>query len=75
MYLPKNWTGDRVRLAATHVPEPVAFRWSIQEVRRIASTLAQRRIRPTHIIAWPCHRLVMSATHPPSHRQTHSPQN
>lgn len=27
-------------------------RWSVQEVRRIAVRLAQRRIQPTHIIAW-----------------------
>jgi SRSO17 transposase len=25
LYLPKSWTGDPVRLVATHVPEPVAF--------------------------------------------------
>ena len=25
LYLPKSWTGDPVRLAATHVPEAVAF--------------------------------------------------
>jgi len=28
------------------------IRWSIQEVRRIAVRLAQRRIQPAHIIAW-----------------------
>jgi phosphohistidine phosphatase SixA len=28
------------------------IRWSIQEVRRIAIRLAQRRIKPAHIIAW-----------------------
>jgi hypothetical protein len=28
------------------------IRWSIQEVRRIAVRLAQRRIRPAYIIAW-----------------------
>lgn len=25
LYLPKSWTGDPARLAATHVPEPVTF--------------------------------------------------
>ncbi|QND57239.1 IS701 family transposase [Mesorhizobium huakuii] len=25
LYLPKSWTGDRARLAATHVPEAIAF--------------------------------------------------
>jgi hypothetical protein len=28
------------------------IRWSIQEIRRIAIKLAQRRIRPAGIIAW-----------------------
>jgi hypothetical protein len=28
------------------------IRWSIQEVRRIAIRLAQRRIQPAHVIAW-----------------------
>ena len=28
------------------------IRWSIQEIRRIAMKLAQRRIQPAHIIAW-----------------------
>jgi hypothetical protein len=28
------------------------IRWSIQETRRIAIKLAQRRIQPAHIIAW-----------------------
>jgi hypothetical protein len=37
--------------------EPVAserelIRWSAQEIRRIAMKLAQRRIRPAHVIAW-----------------------
>jgi hypothetical protein len=31
---------------------PALIRWSIQEVRRIAVRLAQRRIEPAHIIAW-----------------------
>jgi hypothetical protein len=26
--------------------------WSIQEIRRIANKLAQRRIQPAHVIAW-----------------------
>jgi len=28
------------------------IRWSIQEIRRIAIKLAQRRIQPAHVIAW-----------------------
>src|SRR5215210_6867722 len=30
----------------------VLIRWSVQEIRRIAMRLAQRRIEPAHIIAW-----------------------
>jgi hypothetical protein len=28
------------------------IRWSIQEIRRIAVKLAQRRIQPANVIAW-----------------------
>jgi hypothetical protein len=28
------------------------IRWSVQEIRRIAVKLAQRRIQPANIIAW-----------------------
>jgi hypothetical protein len=28
------------------------IRWSIQEIRRIATRLARQRIHPAHIIAW-----------------------
>jgi hypothetical protein len=28
------------------------IRWSVQEIRRIAVRLAQRRIEPAHVIAW-----------------------
>jgi SRSO17 transposase len=31
---------------------PALIRWSIQDIRRIAVRLAQRRIQPAHIIAW-----------------------
>jgi hypothetical protein len=31
---------------------PTLIRWSIQEIRRIAQRLAQRRINPAYIIAW-----------------------
>jgi phosphohistidine phosphatase SixA len=27
-------------------------RWSVQEIRRIATRLAQRRIEPARVIAW-----------------------
>jgi hypothetical protein len=28
------------------------IRWSIQEIRRVAQRLAQKRILPAHVIAW-----------------------
>jgi hypothetical protein len=31
---------------------PSLIRWSIQELRRIATRLARKRIQPAHIIAW-----------------------
>src|ERR1700690_1897553 len=31
---------------------PPLIRWSVQEIRRIAIRLAQRRINPAHVIAW-----------------------
>jgi len=32
-------------------PSTPLIRWSVQEIRRIATRLAQRRIRPAHVIA------------------------
>jgi hypothetical protein len=49
-------SGQR-RAAAQKNDAPLAdeqallIRWSIREIRRIAKKLAQRRIRPAHIIA------------------------
>jgi hypothetical protein len=28
------------------------IRWSVQEIRRVAMRLAQRQIKPAHVIAW-----------------------
>jgi len=42
---PKNNTQDPKH------PPPLT-RWSMQEIRLIALRLAQRRIHPSHIIAW-----------------------
>src|ERR1035437_4605812 len=33
-------------------PAQLLIRWSVQEIRRIAIRLAQRRIGPAHVIAW-----------------------
>jgi hypothetical protein len=34
------------------IATPSLIRWSMQEVRRIATRLARKRIQPAHIIAW-----------------------
>jgi len=34
------------------LPSRALIRWSVQEIRRVALRLAQRRIRPAHVIAW-----------------------
>jgi hypothetical protein len=44
--IPANETEDLDRAS------PPLIRWSIQEIRRIASRLAQTSIEPAHIIAW-----------------------
>ena len=45
------------------------IRWSIQEVRRIAIRLAQRRIQPARIIAWSCWRRAHQASAQRTHIQ------
>ena len=45
------------------------IRWSIQEIRRIAVRLAQRRIQPAHIIAWSCWRRAHQASAQRTHIQ------
>jgi hypothetical protein len=42
----------RSKNAAASSDQAFLIRWSIQEIRRISGKLAQRRIQPTHIIAW-----------------------
>jgi hypothetical protein len=54
---------------ATHVDDDASaipvdaglIRWSMQRIRRIATRLARRRIRPQHIIAWPLWRRAHQA--------------
>ena len=36
----------------TTKPGRALIRWSVQEIRRIATRLAQRRIEPAFVIAW-----------------------
>jgi hypothetical protein len=46
------------------------IRWSVQEIRRIATRLAQRRIQPAHIIAWSIWRRVHQAAARKAHIKT-----
>jgi hypothetical protein len=46
---------------------PALIRWSVQEIRRIAVRLAQRRIDPAYIIAWSLWRRAHQATAQQAH--------
>jgi hypothetical protein len=46
---------------------PTLIRWSIQEIRRIAQRLAQRRINPAYIITWSLWRRAHQAAAQKSH--------
>ena len=48
-------------------PAKSLIRWSVQEIRRIATRLAQRRIQPAHIIAWSLWRRAHQAAARRSH--------
>ncbi|MFL5286319.1 MAG: hypothetical protein ACJ8AW_36425, partial [Rhodopila sp.] len=54
------------RQSYTGKPKPLV-RWSVQEVRRIAVRLAQRRIEPALIIAWSLWRRAHQAAAQRSH--------
>jgi len=43
------------------------IRWSVQEIRRIATKLAQQQIHPAHIIAWSTWRRAHQAAAQKSH--------
>jgi hypothetical protein len=45
------------------------IRWSVQEIRRVATKLAQRRIQPAHIIAWSLWRRAHQAAAQRAHRK------
>jgi SRSO17 transposase len=63
----------RQRAAAPKNPDrpdadaPDLVRWSVQEIRRIATRLAQRRVRPALIIAWSLWRRAHQAAARRSH--------
>src|SRR4051794_7062190 len=46
---------------------PGLIRWSLQEIRRVATRLAQRRIQPARLIAWSCWRRAHRANAQRSH--------
>jgi hypothetical protein len=46
---------------------PDLIRWSIQEIRRIAQRLAQRRIKPAYVITWSLWRRAHQAAAQKSH--------
>jgi hypothetical protein len=51
---------------------PTLIRWSIQEIRRIAQRLAQRRINPAYIIAWSLWRRAHQAAAQKAHIKSKS---
>jgi hypothetical protein len=51
---------------------PTLIRWSIQEIRRIAQRLAQRRINPACIIAWSLWRRAHQAAAQKAHIKSKS---
>ena len=53
------------RAATTN--RPTLIRWSVQEIRRIAQRLAQRRIDPAYVIAWSLWRRAHQAAAQKSH--------
>jgi hypothetical protein len=61
---PKDDVKDR------KAPSPL-IRWSVQEIRRIAIRLAQRRINPAHVIAWS----IWRRAHQAIARKAHVKQN
>src|SRR5215204_5455386 len=45
--------------------------WSVQDIRRVATRLAQRRIEPAFVIAWSAWRRAHQAVAQASHRKPH----
>ncbi|CAA9276123.1 MAG: Mobile element protein, partial [uncultured Acetobacteraceae bacterium] len=57
----------RANPAARESRERALVRWSLQEIRRIAARLAQRRIRPAIVLAWSAWRRAHQAAARRSH--------
>jgi hypothetical protein len=59
---------ERITAPKKNAPNAtVLIRWSVQEIRRIAVRLAQRRIDPAYIIAWSLWRRAHQATAQKAH--------
>jgi hypothetical protein len=57
-----------------HDLSPPLIRWSVQEIRRIATRLARRRIQPAGIIAWSLWRRAHQASAQKAHMITRKTQ-
>ncbi len=64
---PARQPGTPKNTAAAAAYARPLIRWSIQEIRRLAMRLAQRRIRPAHVIAWSVWRRAHQAAAQRSH--------
>ena len=53
--------------AAAAVGALALIRWSVQEIRRVAARLAQRRIPPARVVAWSLWRRAHQAAAQRSH--------
>jgi hypothetical protein len=59
-------------LDETVATAPALIRWSIQEIRRVATRLARARIEPSHIIAWSLWRRAHQAAARQAHLKSKS---
>ena len=65
---PPRERGTAPKNNAEAAADALAFvRWSVQEIRRVATRLAQRRIQPAHVIAWSLWRRAHQAAARRSH--------
>jgi hypothetical protein len=58
---PKRMRRRAVTKLAPPRSQPPLIRWSMQEIRRIATRLARKRIRPQFVIAWSLWRRALQA--------------
>ena len=59
----------RLTSPPTRTDEGRLQRWSVQDIRRVATRLAQRRIEPAFVIAWSAWRRAHQAVAQASHRK------